>query len=130
MPPEDIAVAMLKNAQGDARAMTVLARSRETPDWIAGFHAQQAIEKALKAGLLANGLDAPKIHDLEDLSRRVTENGTALPVHPDVIASFTPWPAAGRYPDLLIEEPLDIDEAERVVAAVLAWATPLVDNDA
>jgi HEPN domain-containing protein len=129
MPPEDLAVAMLTKAQGDARAMTILAGTQDTPNWIVGFHAQQAIEKALKAVLLAKGLDAPKIHDLEDLSRRVTEGGTALPVHPDVIASFTPWAAAGRYPDLLIEEQLDEDEAARVVASVLDWATPLVPGD-
>lgn len=31
------------------------------------YHAQQAVEKALKAALVLEGLDPPKVHDLDEL---------------------------------------------------------------
>ncbi len=58
---------------------------------IACFHAEQAAEKALKALLVAGGIDPPRTHDLELLAG-------LLPVIPGAIgrsslASLAPWAA-------------------------------------
>lgn len=59
--------------------------------------AQQAAEKALKAMLVARGMDPPKIHDLIRLARMLDE---AVQVRLDTLglAELTRWAIEGRYP--------------------------------
>lgn len=45
------------------------------PDEIFGFHAQQAVEKALKAWLAVLGVQFPKTHDLKLLLDLLGERG-------------------------------------------------------
>ena len=99
-------------------------------DWAIGFHAQQAVEKAVKAVLLSRGLDVPRVHDVRELARRVSAAGLQLPVDLNSLAALTPWAAAGRYPELPEDDAVDRVHLAQIVATVLAWATPLVDKDA
>ena len=61
----------LDKAEGDYVAMrTLLAASTPLPDGVC-FHAQQCVEKLMKAVLIASQTDAPKTHSLRGLSQLV-----------------------------------------------------------
>jgi HEPN domain-containing protein len=70
---------------------------------IAGFLAQQAAEKALKAGLFAASISVPRIHGLNQLLARYPSVG-APDVDLDDLDLLDPWVIDGRYaadlPDL------------------------------
>jgi transcriptional regulator with XRE-family HTH domain len=65
--PEQIEVAesLARLAGIDLATAEKLAPDPEMDDRPVGFHAQQAIEKALKVALVLEGIDFPKTHDLE-----------------------------------------------------------------
>ena len=55
----DLAKVLARKAEDDAKAMQLLASNPEISDEIVGFHAQQAIEKWLKAAMALHGLERP-----------------------------------------------------------------------
>ena len=60
--------AWVQKAEHDLAAVRVLATAGSEVPWdVVVFHCQQAAEKYLKALLVANDHDVPKIHDLERL---------------------------------------------------------------
>jgi HEPN domain-containing protein len=67
--PEQIEVAesLGRLAEIDLATAEKLAPDPEMDDRPVGFHAQQAVEKALKVALMLEGIDFPKTHDLEYL---------------------------------------------------------------
>ena len=99
----------------------VLAVPKEVGPWVAAFHAQQAIEKAMKAILVLRQTPFPRSHDLEEL-RGLLPAELDLP-DPDELAPLTAYAADARYPELAFdtaptaEDALDATGiAERVVA--------------
>lgn len=92
---------------------------------IVGFLSQQAAEKALKAGLFAASISAPKIHGLVQLLRRYPAGASPL-VELDDLDDLDPWVIDGRYaadlPDLTAEEAAAqlLAAASRVFDAVVA----------
>jgi HEPN domain-containing protein len=58
---------MLILAQRDFKALQGMLDAETFADEIFGFHAQQAVEKALKAWLSLVGAEYPRTHDLEEL---------------------------------------------------------------
>ena len=88
---------------------------------IACFHAQQEVEKGLKALLTAEGVTPPRTHVLEDLgllaARRIPEVESLV----QELAQLTPYAVATRCPEFA--EP-DLHEAEVAVGSaqrVLSW---------
>ncbi|MCC7185242.1 MAG: HEPN domain-containing protein [Acidobacteria bacterium] len=59
--------AILETARRDARALRGMFDAETFSDEIFGFHAQQSVEKALKAWLASLGVRFPKTHDLQQL---------------------------------------------------------------
>jgi HEPN domain-containing protein len=108
----------------DLAAARVLIAEGSVALRIAGFLAQQAAEKALKAGLFAASIAVPRIHGLNQLLARYPSVG-APDVDPDDLDLLDPWVIDGRHaadlPDL---GRTDADElllaAQRVVNAVEA----------
>ena len=121
---------MLAKARGDARLIGVAMALPEADDWLLAFHTQQAVEKALRAALIANGLDAPRVHDLRELGRLIETAGIDLPVDQATLASLTPWAAAGRYPELPEDAPFDRAQAHDLVQKILDWADRIVAKEA
>jgi HEPN domain-containing protein len=76
-------------------------------DWPAGFHLQQAAEKALKAVLVAHGSQVPRTHDLDHLVELVEELEPMLGSWGDRLLVLNEYGVVQRYPG--IEDP----EAER-----------------
>jgi len=87
MPPDGRAAILLAKANEDAIALRVLAAEAAVADAIIGFHAQQAVEKALKAVLVARVGDAPRTHDIVTLLDLARASGVDVP---DWLASTEP----------------------------------------
>lgn len=67
MSPTDAPRELLKLAERDYQAALILAHAEDPQADAAGFHLQQAVEKALKAWLALKGADYPRTHDLNPL---------------------------------------------------------------
>lgn len=90
-----------------------------------GFHAQQAVEKSIKAVLAAKGIEIPYTHDLGFLLD-VTAGDDIEP--PPLVAQsewLTPWAVAARYGTT--EARLDGDAALRAAVEAVTWADERID---
>jgi len=92
------------------------------------FHAQQAVEKSLKAVLVAEGTHFPRTHNLKILLDVLPAKRTAsLDVR--ALAGLTHYATATRYPgdyeDVTEEE---YREAVRLAEAAVAWAKQGLDS--
>lgn len=127
-PSADHARALLTKAADDAYVAGLLAQDSEGPAWVLGFHAEQAVEKALKAVLSSREVVYPRTHNLVTLLELLRTNALDPPPDGDSLARFIPFGVAMRYEDAVSEDDLDID-VEWALAAVsrtLAWARGLV----
>ena len=109
-------------AEEDLTAARVLLRDGSAAVRIAGFLAQQAAEKALKAGLFAANVAVPKIHGLSQLHAIYPPAGTPDIDHDD-LDILDPWVIDGGYaadlPDLgAIEADELLAAAQRVIDQV------------
>ncbi|MBM3839900.1 MAG: HEPN domain-containing protein [Verrucomicrobia bacterium] len=89
---------------------------------LVAFHAQQAIEKALKALLVADQVDFPRTHDLGELLALLGQAGRRCPAGLEQVEELTPLAVQTRYPGF--DDPLEeseVDEAIRLANETLAW---------
>ena len=116
---------LLRRAEGDLQVCRKLADDTDIDDSIIGFHAQQAVEKALKVALVLADAELPLSHDLGFLLRRVRESGIEPPGEFSDAQWLTPWAAALRYDD-----PISLDRAAALTAAEssVGWATALIEG--
>jgi HEPN domain-containing protein len=87
------------------------------------FDAQQAAEKAIKAVLIARGVDFPLIHDLAQLLTLLGQSGETIPPAIADATDLTRFAISARYPG--VAEPVTVEEHHRAVAiakAVVTWA--------
>ncbi len=119
--PEDLARRFLALADRDMRAFLKLADDPEIDDEVAGFHAQQAVEKCLKAVLAKHRVELRKTHDLQLLIDLLVQSHLPSPPLCEGIDALGPFAVELRY-DLMATEPLDREQARTVVAAVRSWA--------
>ena len=77
------------------------------------FHAQQCVEKYLKAMLVLAGIDFPRTHDLGVLVFRCSGK-TALDVLPEELDRMTEYATTSRYPGDY--ELISLAEARRAVS--------------
>jgi HEPN domain-containing protein len=75
----DLAKVLARKAEGDSKAIYKLASDSEIDDEAVGFHAQQAIEKWLKAVMAPHGLKEARIHDLGRLLEILSVAGVDSP---------------------------------------------------
>jgi len=79
---------LLSLAREDLAAAEALDRAERVSDAPVGFHAQQAVEKALKAAIASHGQDLPFAHDIGLLMQLCQDNGSScLPISPRRIVS-------------------------------------------
>ncbi len=127
MPAEnahEIAAALLRKADVDYEAMVAMRGRRATLAPVIGFHAQQAVEKAVKAVMVIKGLRLKRTHDVAALFFDLKEAGVATPtlqIGPEALTRFA---VEGRYVEMLEEPDVEsVDDALFLdVKGVLAWA--------
>ena len=117
-----MAVVMLESAQRDAAAYQALVRNAEIHDSILGFHAQQVVEKALKAALFKHGVHVPRTHNIAQLLDVLDDAAVLAPPHADWIDELNPYAVAARY-GLVEAGRLDRQRTLAAIAELLAWAS-------
>jgi len=124
--PEQLEVAglLLRRAESDLRACRRLADDASMEDDVVGFHAQQAVEKAIKVGLVLHGIDFPKTHDLDFLLARAEGHGLSVPDRIEDAEWLTPWAAQLRYDE--DAAPLNRGEAIAAATSAVEWARSLL----
>jgi len=95
----------LKIAEKDLKRVKSLIKIND-PE-AAGFYLQQAVEKFLKAFLLANGWKLDRIHDLEALLNGALRYDPSLEIYRDACQKITGFYMVERYP-LIVETGLTI----------------------
>jgi HEPN domain-containing protein len=125
--PEHVEYAetLLRLADADLYACRVLADAADLADGAVGFHAQQAVEKALKVAIVLAEAELPRNHDLEQLREQVEATGAHLPSELAGVDWLTPWAVALRY-----DEPTALDRTAALALAESAcsWAKALLDT--
>lgn len=124
--PIDLARAYLKLADRDLKALDLLIGSREIDDETVGFHAQQAVEKCLKAVLAFNSIPFRKTHDLQELMDLLVDNKKTLPPNADKLDSLNPYAVLLRY-DFIDLKGVDRTAAHELVASVRSWAEKQIE---
>jgi HEPN domain-containing protein len=107
MNPIDQAKQLLQMASKDMKAMDLMILPESIDDEIFGFHAQQAVEKALKAWITAVGGAYGHIHDLRILLLTLRELGIDIERFKHLV-KLNPFAAQLRYEPLeTVDEPLN-----------------------
>lgn len=128
MTSRDHARVLLAKARDDEVAARKLATDPEVADAVIGFHAQQAVEKALKAVLSAHQQAYPWTHDLRHLMELLDAAGSPLPDELHDARRLTPWAAEFRYGETIDDE-LDRSAAVGIADAVLRWAESMIEAE-
>jgi len=124
MPPHDrldLARVLLARALDDETLVRKVSPDTDIADAIVGFHAQQAVEKLIKAVLAAYGVAFMKSHALSYLIGLVEENEIEAPEELSEADVLSPWAVEFRYEG---DEPpaLDRSAALVLVEQVRMWA--------
>lgn len=121
----DLAVRFARKAESDEIALDRLADDPDVPDDLIGFHAQQVLEKLLKAALACAGVAPPRVHDLGKLLSLLEDAGQTPPVSVDEARALVPWAVEFRYDDVL-DERLDRASACAAVEKLRTWVDGLL----
>jgi|UniRef100_A0A832D0T5 HEPN domain-containing protein len=91
------AVKMFKVAEKDFKALKNMTDESLFDIEIFGFHAQQTVEKLLKAWLSAIGVKYEKTHDLQILFSLLKANGQNIPAELETLEILTDFSVNFRY---------------------------------
>lgn len=108
-------------AQEDLAAAEALDRAARVSDAPVGFHAQQAVEKALKAAIASRDQDFPFTHDIGLLMQLCQDAGLELSAELAEADRLTPYAAAIRY-GLGDPRAVPTPDALRWAALAIEWA--------
>jgi HEPN domain-containing protein len=120
--PDEVSEVLARKAEGDSKVLRLLASNDEIGDDAVGFHAQQAVEKWLKAVIASRGEDFEFTHDLHRLVMLASHGTGDLPFDVDLVLTLTQYAVPLRYEDLLDAQPLDRDATVALVEQVGQWA--------
>ncbi len=114
---------MLRMADRDIAAFTVLRQAAGIHPSIICFHAQQAIEKCFKAVLFYHRIEFGRTHDLVLLRAILDQHQIASSLSADQLASLSPCAVMLRYDEIEVEATmLDPQDLEEMVVAARRWA--------
>ena len=123
----DLARRLLRRADDDATLVRHVVDDEEIADAIVGFHAQQAVEKSIKAVLASRDIAYGKTHQLHFLIRLLEENAIDAP--PTVLdaVELNPWAVEFRYEED-DEPPLDRRATLAFIEEIRRWAGAAVER--
>ena len=111
----------LQLADRDITAFRILSKEPEAHLSIVCFHAQQAVEKSLKAVLFSRRIEFRRSHDLIELTQLLRQHGIETPVNDDLLGRLNPFAVTFRYDDMDIEL-LTREDAATWVTDIRHWA--------
>jgi HEPN domain-containing protein len=124
MQPLEHSELLMRKARQDEYTVGKLISDPASPDEVIGFHAQQAVEKMLKAALAARSIPYRRTHDLVELLEILTQSAIPYPDDLNEIRHLTPFAVAFRY-DVIPEEaeqPLDRQWVLNCLQKVRTWS--------
>ena len=89
----------LKKANLDLQAARLLCAGELDDYFVSGFHAQQAVEKYIKAFLVRHQIEFPKTHDIRRLRQLVACRDVTLAERLERADVLTPYGVDMRYPE-------------------------------
>jgi hypothetical protein len=119
--PADVSSVLLELATADEFAARSLLPIVGITDGVLGFHAQQAVEKALKAVLAVNDVDFPYSHDLNGLIGLCRNSNIDVPDDLAGVGHLSVFAVRLRY-DASPAAHLDRDQALVWATAAVTWA--------
>jgi len=127
MRPIDLAQRLLAAAERDLRAFHLLSKDSSIANESVGFHAQQVVEKCLKAVLISRGVEMRKIHDLAMLVDLFAQHGLPLPPNKDDLEELNPYAVMLRY-DFVEDAMLDRKHVAEIIEKIYTWASIQLNN--
>lgn len=124
-PRKSFALQLIFSAQQDIAAARLLASAPDFGDAVVGFHAQQAIEKAIKSVLSAHRVEFRRTHDLVTLLDMLNAHQIALPPGADWLDELNPYAVEARY-GMINPQGLDRQRALLAAQRVVEWALSLL----
>lgn len=126
--PLDHALALLARARDDGYVVRRLCGEADAPRWVLGFHAQQAVEKALKAVLSAAELEYPRTHNLVMLTQLLHAAGRPVPPDSQAFGQITAYGVVLRYEDAASGDFSQVDAGwlDALASRTLEWAEALL----
>ena len=112
---------LIRLAERDFQTFTILCTHKEADPVPTCFHAQQSVEKALKAVLTARQIAYRRTHDLEELFLLLKDVGISPPFPIDDYRRLNPFAVEMRYDDqtlVLVTQ----EEANAIAQGTLTWA--------
>ncbi|HTU78794.1 MAG TPA: HEPN domain-containing protein [Solirubrobacteraceae bacterium] len=124
---QDLAEQLLRRADEDAAGTKGMLPIGEVADVLVCFHAQQAVEKALKAVLAARGVEFAHRHDQRVLIGQCENAGVRLPEELAEVDLLSPYAAELRYDDDTVHA-VEREAASRWATAAVQWARDLIEE--
>jgi HEPN domain-containing protein len=112
----------LRLADRDIKVFDILVDESEAHLSIVLFHAQQALEKSLKAVLFSRQIEFRRTHDLTELTQLLRQGGIETPVSDDILERLNPFAVTFRYDDMDIDLMMAREDAVGPVVEVRKWA--------
>jgi HEPN domain-containing protein len=132
MQSAKLAALLLQKAMQDQYVMNRLLEDPSAPDEVIGFHAQQAVEKLIKAVLARRAIEYRRTHQLEELVAVLDDSGIATPLQLSEAIALTPFAVELRYDVLPIRDdaapPFDRQWAKHCLERVAEWAVSVVEG--
>lgn len=119
--PRDLALLYLALADRDLKTCRQLSEIADSDDEAIGFHAQQSIEKCLKAVLAAKAIPFRKTHDLVELVDLLKDRLHLTPPHIEMLDQLNPFAVTFRY-EFLDLEPVNRAQLRSAVETIRQWA--------
>ena len=127
--PSETALGLLRRARDDGYVADRPAQDPAAPDWVIGFHAQQAVEKAIKAVLANVNVVFPRTHNIAMLLALLQQNGIQTPDQDVFLERLTPFGVAARYDSKLDQSfSLNRERTRLEILALLDWAEAMLSN--
>ncbi|MEO5345750.1 MAG: HEPN domain-containing protein [Magnetococcus sp. YQC-9] len=125
MTRSDEVMRLCHKAEQDRAVFRVIRDHPEIDANASCFHAQQAIEKWLKAVLVSKGISPRRTHDLDTLVDRILDEGIEFPFSPDRFSCLTAFAVQFRYEELDAEA-ISLAEVEGMIEDARTWAMTLL----
>jgi hypothetical protein len=93
----ELAQLLMEKAAGDEKILFRLIDDEDIPDDGLGFHAQQAVEKMIKAVLAHNEVVYERTHNIAYLLTLLDGGSIPKPDRADDLPNLSPWAAELRY---------------------------------
>ncbi|MHB1375194.1 MAG: HEPN domain-containing protein [Thauera sp.] len=127
-PHHEEAARLLRLAQRDRETFGLLKPIPQASLAALGFHAQQSIEKAMKAVCVLQEIEFRRTHDLAALAELIRADDLDVPVSVDALRLINPFAVEFRYDDEIVPS-ITRDELEGLVVKVLGWAVQRLELD-